>query len=54
MTLEELYEPALIEEYYMSKDDDRIRRIDQPERLQEAFAGRDMSLTIDDLMEEAK
>ena len=54
VTLEELYEPAVIEEYYMSKEDDKIRKIDQPERLQEAMQGRPMDLTCEDLLEEAR
>lgn len=38
--LEDLYEPALIEQFYMSSEDDKIRRCDQPERMQVEMQGR--------------
>jgi transcription elongation factor SPT6 len=52
--VEELYEPALIEQFYMSKEDERIRRTDLPERLQIELADRVPLRNKDDAMEEAE
>ncbi len=52
--LEDLYEPALIEQFYMSKEDDRIRKTDVPERLQIDLADRVPLNSKEDAMNEAE
>ena len=54
MSITDMYEPAIIQEFFLADDDVRIRNEDLPERLQLDMSGREIVSTLSDVREEAK
>jgi len=52
--IDDLYEPTVIQEFYLAEKDVAVRKEDIPERLQIDFEGRDVVSTLDDVRAEAK
>ena len=53
-SFEKLYEPHLIKEYFLSKEDDEIRKTDAPERLQIDLKKRGPTPPLEEVKEEAE
>jgi hypothetical protein len=49
-----MYEPAVIQEFFLSNKDVEIRSADIPERLHLDLAGRELVATLDDVRAEAR
>ena len=52
--IDDMYEPAVIQEFFLSNKDVEIRSADIPERLHLDLAGRELVATLDDVRAEAR